>query len=193
MQNEKEFTAQESLQLIQAMINKTKLQVAGNTSHFLIWGWLAFIICIAQYILLAWMHNEHHYYVWIFIWIGVFFEIRNAIRYKKKVKVHTYIGDSMKHLWTGLGITFSVTAIVCVTSHWINCLPLFIILYAVGTFVSGCFLQFTPLKIGGVLCWIIAIIAANFSYDLQILFTALALLVSYIIPGHLLRNQYQHQ
>ena len=193
MQNDKEFTPQESLLLIQSMIDKTKLHVAGNTSHFLIWGWLAFIICIAQYILLALLHNDHHYYVWIFIWIGVFFEIRNSIRNKKKEKVHTYVGDSMKYLWTGLGFTFFVTAIVCGINHWINCLPLFIILYAVGTFVSGCYLQFKPLKIGGVLCWIIAIIAANFSYDIQILFTALALFVSYIIPGHLLRKQYQQQ
>jgi len=192
MQNEKEFSPQESLLLIQSMIDKTKMSVAGNTTHFLIWGWLTFIICIAQYILLSVLHNEHHYYVWIFIWIGVLFEIRNAVHNKKKEKVQTYIGDSMKYLWMGLGVTFFVTAFVCAISQWINCLPLFIILYAVGTFVSGCFLRFKPLIIGGILCWIIALIAANFSYDIQILFTALALLVSYIIPGHLLRKQYQH-
>jgi hypothetical protein len=193
MENEKEFTAQESFQLIQSMIDKTKLNFAESSSHFLIWGWLAFTICIAQYILLVGMHSEHHFYVWFFIWIGVFMEVITSLRNKKKAKVHTYVGDSMKYLWTGLGITFFVTAVLCGINHWINSFPLFIILYGIGTFVSGSILQFTPFKIGGVLCWCIALVAATLAYEWQILLTSVALLVSYIIPGHLLRNQYQQK
>ena len=191
MQNENEFTAQQSLQLIQSMIAKTKSNIAESSSHFLILGWLAFIICIAQYILLIGLHSEHHYYAWFFIWIGVIMELITSLRNKKKAKVHTYIGDSMRYLWTGLGITFFATAVICSINHWMNSFPLFIILYGVGTFVSGSFLQFTPFKIGGILCWCIAVAAATFSYEWQILLTSVALLVSYIIPGHLLRKQYQ--
>jgi hypothetical protein len=37
------------------------------------------------------------------------------------------------------------------------------------------------------------IICSRFSFDHQLLVAAAAILISYIIPGHLLRKQYQHQ
>jgi hypothetical protein len=59
-------------------------------------------------------------------------------------------------------------------------------LYGLGTFVSGLLLKFRPLIICGIINWILAMIAVKFDFDSQMLFGAAALLISYIIPGHLL-------
>jgi hypothetical protein len=67
-----------------------------------------------------------------------------------------------------------------------NVYPFFIILYALGTFVSGNILKFKPLIIGGILAWGLAIVAVFLEYDYQMLAAAGAILVSYIIPAYLL-------
>jgi len=44
---------------------------------------------------------------------------------------------------------------------------------------------------GGVICWGLAILSTFTTYDTNILICATAILVSYIIPGYLLRNQHR--
>ncbi|HEX3024813.1 MAG TPA: hypothetical protein VHP12_06350, partial [Chitinophagaceae bacterium] len=63
----------------------------------------------------------------------------------------------------------------------------------IGTFVSGGLIKFRPLIIGGIINFILAVVCSRFSFDHQLLFAAAAILISYIIPGYLLRKQYQHQ
>jgi hypothetical protein len=46
--NEKELSPQESIELIQTMINKTKGVVADDSFYFLLWGWLVFACCLGQ-------------------------------------------------------------------------------------------------------------------------------------------------
>jgi hypothetical protein len=47
------------------------------------------------------------------------------------------------------------------------------------------------MRIGGAACLFLVALAPYLEYTLQILITAFAILISYIIPGHLLRNQYR--
>ena len=68
-----------------------------------------------------------------------------------------------------------------------NVLPYFIQLYGRGTFVAGCFLKFKPLVAGGITARMIAVAAIYLSYDYPMIAGAAAILVSYIIPGHLLK------
>jgi hypothetical protein len=68
-----------------------------------------------------------------------------------------------------------------------NIFPFFIMLYGLGTFVSGKLLQFTPLVIGAIVAWVLAIVAAYLPNEYQLLCGAGAIMVSYIIPAHLLR------
>ncbi|MBS1641042.1 MAG: hypothetical protein JST94_12845 [Bacteroidetes bacterium] len=192
---ENEFSPEESLRIIQSMIDKTKNNVANDAFYFLFWGWLILIICIMQYVLLVWVKYPQHYYAWGLLWVGVIYLVfKTAIKNKKqKQKVKTYVDDSMKYLWTGLGITFFILGWICALNEWKNCFSLFIMLYGVGTFVSGCFLKFKPFIIGGIIAWVIALIAATANYQNQLLLTCLALIISYIIPGYMLRYNYKNQ
>ena len=65
--------------------------------------------------------------------------------------------------------------------------PLIMVIYGIGTWVSGGILKFAPLIIGGVICWILAGMAFYFPFNIQLLLLAMSILLSYIIPGHLLK------
>ncbi len=184
-----DFSPQESLMLIQSMINKTKANISQSRFHFLLWGWLAFSAILAQYFLKVVFHYQHHYIVWLITFVGIAVSILYTKSKKRKYRVRTYIGDSMAFLWTGLGISFFILSFLFanIEGGWLYCYPFFILLYGLGTFVSGKILQFVPLVVGGIINWILAMIAVFFEFDQQMLFSAVAILTSYIIPGHLIK------
>src|SRR6478672_10513030 len=103
---EDQFSPQESLMLIQSMIDKTKEEISGNSIYFLLWGWLVFIGCLLQYFLLVIIKSPRHYLAWLIIIVGVIFSVGYTIKSKQRRKVKTYVGDSMARLWTGMSISF---------------------------------------------------------------------------------------
>jgi hypothetical protein len=185
---EENFSPQQSLQLIQSMIDKTKGNIGRNRFHFLLWGWYVFLAILVQFILKVVLRYERHYLVWLGVIPAVIITIIYSIRQRKRRGVRTYIGDTMSYLWTGVGISFFVLSFIISSSKegWMFSYPFFILLYGLGTFISGKLLKFTPLVVGGIINWILACIAGYLHYDYQMLLAAVAILTSYIIPGHLL-------
>ena len=189
MQQEK-FSPEQSLQLIQTMISKTKQDISDNSIYFLVWGWITFIACAGQFILKHILQYEQHYQVWWLVVIGIIFSIYQGIKDGKKQNAKTYVGDSIKYLWMGMGISYFVQSMILSKIGWGSAVfPFFILLYGLGTFISGNILQFKPLIIGGIIAWALAIGAVYVTYDYQMLFGAAAILVSYIIPAYLLRSR----
>jgi len=187
---EENFSPEESLKLIQAMIAKTRKDFGDNSSYFLLWGWITFIAFTGQFILKNVLDYPKHYLVWWLIVPGIIISAYLGFKDQKTQKASTYIGDSMKHLWTGMGISFFVLSMLFTRMGWQNNIfPFFMLLYGLGTFISGRLLQFTPLVIGGITAWALAITATYFDYDYQMLFGAAAILFSYIIPAHILRKK----
>ena len=190
---EPNFNPTDSFRVITRMIDKARQDMSDKSQYFLIWGWGAFLACVTQFILKVVVLYPYHYQVW---WVTVPCVILTLIvakRNRRKELVRTFVGDTMRDLWIALGITFFVIGMIFSKLGWEYCYPFYIMLYGVGTFVSGRLLKFPPLVVGGIICWILATICVWMPYDYQILFTASALLVSYIIPGHLLRQQYKNQ
>jgi hypothetical protein len=185
---QKKFSPEQSLELIQSMISKTKQDMSDKSIYFLVWGWITFIACTGQFVLKHIVNYEQHYQVWWLIAVGIFFSIYSGIKHGKKKRARTYIGDSMKYLWMGMGISYFVLSIIMSKIGWESSVfPFFIMMYGLGTFVSGSILQFKPLIIGGIIAWGLAIGAVYAEYDYQMLFGAAAILVSYIIPAYMLR------
>lgn len=182
------FSAEDSLQLIQNMISKAKQEISGQSFYFLLWGWSAFIACVGQFVLKVYFEYDHHYIVWLITIPCLIITMYNSIRRSKQRKVKTYVNTSMNYLWAGMGISFLVLSLIFFKLGWFNCYPFFILFYGLGAFVSGKFLQFTPFVVGGIISWLLAVIAIWFSFDYQALFAAAALLFTHIIPGHLLRK-----
>lgn len=187
---EENFSPQQSLQLIQTMIVKTKAKLSQNSIYFLLWGWVTFLAILGQFLLKVVFQYKHHYLVWLITIPAVILSLVYTARTHKKHTVRTYVGESMSSVWTGIGISFFVLSIIITNSNggWINAWPFFILLYGLGTFVSGKILKFTPLVVGGIFNWILAVVCIYVEFDYQLLMAAAAILTSYIIPGHLLRS-----
>ena len=188
MNMENNFSPQQSLELIQSMINKTKSNLGENRFYFLLWGWLSFIAITGQFVLKVIFEYERHYLVWLLTLPAVIITVIYSSRKHSTPRVRTWVGESMSYLWTGIGISFFILSMIITNSSggWLNAWPLFILFYGLGTFVSGRILQFSPLVIGGIFNWILALVSIFVHFDYQLLIAAAAILTSYIIPGHLL-------
>src|SRR5476651_171679 len=128
--NEKEFSPQESLQLIHSMINKTKNSVADDSFYFLLWGWLVFGCCIAQYILKVYLLYPNHYIVWWLMPVGGIVSGIYGSRQSKKQKVKSFVEEAVGYVWLSLAIAFVVLIIINMTGNgWQAAFTYYIILY----------------------------------------------------------------
>ncbi len=194
MENNKSFSPEESLQLIQSMINTTKNKFSDNSFYFLFWGWLVFICCIVQFILLKTYNYSYHYIVWLTMPIAGIISVLYGKNQSKKIKVKTFIDSATDYVWMALSIAFVITTFINFsTGNWQNAWSSYILLYAIGTFITGLFLKFKPLIWGGCINFLIALISVKLDFHFQLLAGALAILISYIIPGYLLRASYKKQ
>ncbi len=193
MQPDKEFSPQESLALIQTMISKTKDSFADNTFYFLFWGWLVFGCCVVSYSLKVLLDYPNHYFIWWLMPAGGVITWVYAQRQAKKERVKSFVDEALDHIWLGVGIGFIVLVLVNVLGDyaWRTAFTYYILLYAIGTFVTGKLIRFKPLIYGGLINFVLAVVSVRFGYDSQLLIGALAVLISYIIPGHLLRARLQ--
>jgi len=191
---ENEFSAEQSLKLITSMIETTKNSLKDRSHYFLLWGWAVMITCIGQYCLKVIMNYPNHYLVWLIITpVVIIIQIFLIVRDRKVEKVKTFINEVSAYLWTAIGLSFFATSFIFSKIGWENCYSVYIILYAIGTYVSGSLIKFKPLIIGGIICFPLAAVTAYLSFDYQIIMLAVAILISYIIPGHLLRIKQKKQ
>ena len=70
-------------------------------------------------------------------------------------------------------------------------LPLLLIFYGLPTFLSGAVLKFSPLMIGGICCWILAIISTFIGHEFQLILIAVAVIAAWLIPGYLLKAKFK--
>jgi hypothetical protein len=132
------FSPEQSLQLIQSMISKTKQGMSDNSIYFLVWGWLTFFACTGQFLLKHIYQYEKHYLVWLVVIIGIIFSIYQGRKEEKTSRAKTYIDDSIKYLWSGMAASFFVLGMILTKLGWETVVfPFFIMLYGLGTFVSG--------------------------------------------------------
>ncbi|CAN5358166.1 hypothetical protein BH11BAC5_BH11BAC5_06460 [soil metagenome] len=186
------FSPQQSIDLIQSMISKTKNTVADSSVFFLLWGWVVFGACLLQYFLKNVVHYAYHYSAWLVILIGIAGSIYLGARQDKKIRVKTYIDESIDHLWISIAITFFALAFIFSKIGYEHAFTFYMLLYGIGCFITGRLIKFTPLVWGATGAWLLAIVSAWLDYDTNILITALSILVSYIIPGYLLRRHYKN-
>ena len=72
----------------------------------------------------------------------------------------------------------------------LNAYPMVMLVYGIWLFISGGALRFRPLIIGGMLNWALAIVAFFYTFDIQLIILAIAVLGGYIIPGHMLKARH---
>ncbi len=180
------LTHEESLQIIQSMINTAKNKISENGFYFLLWGALVIIACVAQFIMIKFDFGEKSNFVWMIMpLVGVPISLFYGFKQNKKETTKSHTDKLYGFLWLGFGITLAIMIFVAVYSK-ISPIPFILALVGLATFVSGAIYKFTPLIIGGIIFWIACLACIAFKGPEQLLIDAVATFLGYILPGIIL-------
>jgi hypothetical protein len=184
-----ELSNQDSIKIIMEMVQSTKHNIAQDKVIYLMWGYLVSISALTHYVLQFQMDIYQAYYVWLSMPVagiitGVYYG-----RKKRKSTAKTFTDRAMSSIWIAFIVALIIFLLASPQIGWTVVYPVFMVLYGIGTATSGGIMKFKPLVIGGYLSMVIGLVAFYQPYDIQFFLLALAIIVSYVIPGHLLPNQ----
>ncbi len=188
---EKELNEHESLALIQQMINSAKEEINDDSFYYLLWGWLVFLACVLQYVLIQ-LNVEQNYIGWMVMMpVGAIASAVHGYKQEKRQRVKTFVDWIMKYVW----ISFAVSLLIVLFFAFklqLNAYPMVMMVYGMWLFVSGASIKFKPLIIGGIINWIFCIVSFFFAFEIQLVILGVAVLLGYIIPGHMLKNRFKN-
>ncbi len=194
MDQEQFSSPQDSLQLIESMINKAQNRFNENGHLYLLWGWVIFVCSISHFIVDYWNLFSNPQMVWFLTWGALIYQTIYIARRKKKERVRTYTDDIVGWVWVVFVILMALVGFITGKGNtWHLMYPLFLVLYGVPTFLTGVIIKFQPLQIGAIGCWVLAVASTFVPAQFQVLFLTLAVLSAWIIPGYLLRSRFKNQ
>jgi hypothetical protein len=110
--------------------------------------------------------------------------------FKKRKKVQTYIGISLKYVWVSMfGSLVIIYLIQFNVLHYIKFElqhALFMIVVAYATVITGGILRHKLIITGGILFGVFALLSTYVPTAYQMLVEAAAWVIAFIIPGHIL-------
>jgi hypothetical protein len=187
------FEPTESMDIINKMINNAKSKLADDGFLLIFWGWNVVVAALIHYATLK-LNIQHGEYAWaILMPLGGIVSAVYGYKQGKKKTVKTYVDSYLSYLWGAFGIALVLT-LISMPQYGIKVTYfMLMILYGVATFICGGILNFKPLIIGSLFSFACAFIS-NFCGEMdQLLIISIALLCSYIIPGHLLRAKFKSE
>ena len=191
---EENFSEQNSLQLIESMINKAKNKFSENGTLYLLWGYTILVCSVAQFLLQEVFSFKEAQYVWMLTWLVVIYQTIFLVKKKKQAKVRTYTDDIIGFVWLAFVVCLFLTIFILgYHKQYLLINSVILILYGVPTFLSGAILKFRPLMIGGICCWLLAALSPFVMDKYHFLLLGAAVVAAWIIPGHLLRIRYKKE
>ncbi|HZE86047.1 MAG TPA: hypothetical protein VE035_17125 [Puia sp.] len=183
------LTEQESLELITRMINKTKHDYLDTGVSALLWG---SVISISSLLSFASYYQNWGWgeWVWWLTYLAVIPQIIISWRDKKKRKYRTYSEDAMGGIWISFGISMFLLSYYNSLFHIPHAGAVFLVIYGVPTFATGFTRSFRPMIIGGIACWILAILSMRTPFPYSMLYNFIAAQLAWFIPGLILRRRY---
>jgi hypothetical protein len=187
---DKIVTEQESLLIIQQMIDTAKQQQKDNGMGWILWGWLLFLTSVFTYINLYTRWYSTHYFWNIFGVLSLVLILFSIIKFfvtRKRQRVRTYTGELFQKL--NVGFFISIMFIIIAMNRGVDPVrgfPLLVGLYGFWMLIYGTAFDFKPSIIGAFVTWALGL-AAFFvsSFGTIMLLHGAAVLLGYIIPGHI--------
>ena len=191
---EENFSPIESLQLIKSMIKQAKNRFTENGFLYLLWGWLILFCSVGHFALIKLQWFTHPEIIWASCWIAIIFQVIYLSKSNRKEKVKTYSDEIINYIWVSFGVCMFVTGVILERlQYWDRLSAFYLLLYGIPTFLSGVVMKFTPLKIGGIICWSLAIISVYLSPLYGLLLLGAAVAAAGIIPGYMMRTKFNKE
>jgi len=181
-----EFSPQQSLDLIQSMINQAQGNLLKNNFYFILWGWAILLANLGMYSLYKFSDFPYPYLVWLIAIPAWVITMIYGSRQGKTAGKKTHLDRVNMWMWISYGLGI-LPFIIFMSDIGYNVNPVVLILTSIPTFLTGVMLRFRPLMMGGASFYVLGIICFMVSPLNQYLVGALAIAVGYLIPGYLLR------
>ncbi len=196
MNDEKKLTEQESLLIIQQMIQAAKQEQKDDGMGWILWGWMLFLASVLTII------NLHFNWVQTFFFWNIFgaaslvlllLSTIRSLNNKKNRRVRTYTAD----VFAKLNIGFTITLLLIIVAMNVALTPiigfaLLTGLYGFWILIYGALLNFKPSLVAAYLVWALALTAMfvpTFGWVMAL--HATAVLVGYIIPGYMANSAFK--
>lgn len=188
------FSPKESLLLIDNMINQAKNRFSENGFLYLLWGWVILLSSVGHFILIKLQLFKHPEMIWMSTWLTIIYQVIYLVRKRKQETVKTYSEHIIGYVWMVFGISLGmISFILSKTNNWEAMNPLLLMMYGMPTFLSGVIMRFTALKVGGIICWCLSVVAVLVAPVYVLLLLAVAVISAWIVPGYLLRKKFKNQ
>jgi hypothetical protein len=185
MEQEK-LKVEESLNIISEMISTTKYNISQDKFIYLMWGYAVAFSAMAHYVLQYQLGFEMAWLVWFTmpiagIYNGIYFS-----RKKNKARVFSFTDRALASIWRAFVAALFVFLFASPALGWDGIYPVLMVLYGIGTASTGGIIKFKALTVGGYISMLVGLAAFYFTFETQLFLLSLSVIVSFIIPGHLL-------
>lgn len=193
MNESSELTEERSIQVIREMILVSRKKLKNDGILFILWGWLFFLGYFTNYLfgkmvttyqfrqIMKWSGNLLAVLAFLFTLYYVFYRRKGA---------STYISHSLRYVWLALlPCLVLVNLIQNNVVHEINFSlqhPIFMVFIAFAIFITGGILRYGLIIAGGILFALLAYASSFLPLNEQILLEAVAWLVAFVVPGHVM-------
>lgn len=193
MENEPTFQPAESIRIIEEMILTAKNRLADDGFYIIFWGWLVFCAALINYAF--WVFGSHlGFYVWpVLMPLGAIVSVVTGKLRQSNKPVKSLVDTYLNFVWIAFGIGLALSLSFIAHNGMRSTYFFLMLLYGIATLVSGGLLAFRPLIVGSTVSFSMAILSMFVPQRELLLCIAMALLCSYIIPGHLLKRLYKKQ
>lgn len=187
--NASNFSAEESLKLINEMIAQAKQDYHNNSFYFLLWGWLLFFTGIGHYLLLQSEFMPYANWLWLIQAAigGTVSFFHGSKEDRKSGAGNSHVNKTIMNIWLGFGLTLFFI-IFSSGQMRINSIPFILLVTGMPTFLSGRILRFPALVWGGISFWLFGIAALYVPEQFTTLLFSAAIFCGYLVPGFALRS-----
>lgn len=220
MKEETPLSEQESLRLIQTMINKAKGSYHDTGIGPILWGTVITLCSLISYAQIKY-DFELPFDIWLLTLIAIIPQVFISIKESKQRKALNYEDTALSYIWTCFGI--SIFLLIHININIFNSLnplmqeykklkgisespfaysdyvtSIFLLLYGIPSVITGGITKLKPMLYGGILCWACCIITVYTPVDTDMLLTAVSATAAWLIPGiilykrHKVRSTQQH-
>ena len=182
---------QQSLDLINEMISKAKKSYITKGLASIVWG-LIIVICS----LVTWAQVHFKFRIGIDIWlltvIALISQIFFSIKESRSRNFVSYDKEPLAYSWMAFGISIFILSLYSgYHDQKGEGSSLFMMLYAMPTFITGGITKFKPMIFGGIFCWVASIVSIFTTLEIDLLLMAACGLFAWLIPGIILWRRYK--
>lgn len=189
------MTPEQGIRIIETMLSRTQQKLQTNGFMYRFWGYLVLAAALIHYAGMTIWNNQSFSLVWaIMMPVGGLISWYIGRKESRKKEVRTYMDQVLMDVLTSFFVCMGFSLLFGMSFAGWNISYAFVLLsYGSWLYISGGMLKFRALKAGGIINWIAGAACFFFTGPQCLLILAAAVLAGYIIPGHLIQQQYTRE